>query len=80
MPSEVAECVVANVVAAFGDEDLQFAAAVAQSSDPVSGHQVAPRDVQVDEVRATLRQRVEGDVGDGRTAAEIQLLQLVAVQ
>jgi hypothetical protein len=42
---EVCESFIADVVAALGDEVLQFSAALGQSLDAVAGNQIAPGDV-----------------------------------
>ena len=44
---EVCESFIADVVAALGDEVLQFSAALGQSLDAVAGNQIAPGDVLI---------------------------------
>jgi len=55
-PGQVRQSVVVDVDAALGNEAPQLVAAVGQGVDAVAGDEVAPRDVDVSQVRATLGQ------------------------
>lgn len=64
MSGQMKKSVVIDVWTAFSNEIPQLVTPLSHGLDPVSGDCIAPRNVNVSEMRTAFGQGLEGQVGD----------------